>query len=228
LKSRIVVSVFVLLAFALVLMGCGGGGGGGIATTTPDTTTASVRQIAAGDRVVYSLSGTTRAVVSGTMTITTSADAAWSTLPGRHLQQTASIDLSIDGKSYVVVNTIYLSQSTAGAQYHLGSEGAKLTNYVNDPIAWPSPITTGQTWNYTSTYSDGSSETVRNNVIGAETVSGVSCYKIECTTTSTEGNSVETDWFAPGLGYPVKSVMAVQVDATTRLDLIATLTSKNF
>lgn len=223
-KSRIVVSALILLALALA--GCGGGGGGGTSTAIiPSSTT---RQIQAGDRLVYSLTGATKSSVTGTLTITASNGTAWSTLPGRHIELTETLDCSVDGHPYINVVTVYMTQTTDGAQYDLGADEIKLQTYTGAPIMFQGSMSTGQTWSYSATYSDSSSDTTHYSVIGTERVAGYDCFKLQCATTSTTGDSFETTWFSPDLGYPVKSNLAIQLDETTRLDLVGTLTSKNF
>lgn len=227
-------AVLVFLICTIALAGCGGGGGGSASIATGNVS----RQLQVGDRVVYTVTGTTRASITGTATMVVS-DASdlepLISISGRLLKVATSYNLSVDGKETVYTSTMYEIQTTDGTLYYYGSSDANgnvlMSSCDHDPVDIPSPINVGNTWTYTAQFNDNTSSTDTCSVLALESVSGRMAYKIEdINQDSSDGGSSSTNykWFVPDLGIPVKLTGSVQYTDGTYLDLTLLLQSKNF
>lgn len=190
---------------ALALAGCGGGGGGGGSVSQ---TGSVVRQIQPGDYLVYSVSGTTRAAVTGTLTTTVQRAPIAPVAGLAVLRMDSAFQLAVDGQPFVITLTSCCGQFADGSVAYLGDASANgyrtIKTWSATPLQYTSPVSVGQSWQYDVTYTDGTSESRSSTVLALEAVNGQMAYKIQSITRGTYGEGIETEWFVPDFGYPVK------------------------
>lgn len=218
-----------LILCVAVVAGCGGGGGGGPAAVP---TGATMRQLQPGDQVVYAVTGTTRAGVSGTVTETVQTDAAG--VPkygGRCMKVVMVYNLTFDGTPWLYSGTVYAEQAADGTVYEFGSINSdgdyRTLSTVGAPVMYPGTLSTGESASYVAHLADGTTDNTSWAVIGLESVGGRMAYRVHTVTTNGADVSEETEWLVPDWGCPVRMQMSFQASGV-RVDLVATLQSKNF
>lgn len=264
-NSNLVISLVILSLLAAVcisLTGCGGGGGGDGTYFNPpidggggggnqnNPPTSVIRQIQPGNRVVYSLSGTATSTtdgdtenmqVSGTVTATVhECSTVYPRYYGRPLKIVWNWSANMSGVPFTHSVTEYIEQVDDGTIYYRGSsESGVIANSDKPAIGYKSPMSRGLTWDYEAVYENGVITQFCANVLGIETVSGQSAYKIHITASGTiNGSSVNNEfyyWFAPSWGFSVRQygrvTQVMEIDDTptlVTLDVNMIAVSKNF
>jgi len=225
--AKVTLIIAVLAVVITVCPGCGGGGG---SASIP--TSATIRQIASGNQVVYNVSGTASSgaqsgPVTGTTTMTAYADTITPIVGNRAFRLVTELDLTYNGTHYPVNGTSYIEQDASGTIYDTGSEGERLASATAAPVMYASPIATGQTHSFTSTYSDLVVEQNDYVVLGKEAAAGYESYKVHSTWSSGSTTGSGDDWLVPDLGMPVRMTVTT-MDSGIVFSLTATMVSKNF
>jgi hypothetical protein len=264
-NSNLVSSLVILWLLAAVcvsLTGCGGGGGGDGTYFNPpidggggggnqnNPPTSVIRRIQPGNRVVYSVSGTATSTtdgdtktmqMSGTITATVhECSTLYPGYDGRPLKIVWNWSGNMSGVPFTYSVTEYIEQGDDGTIYYRGSaEYGLIANSDKPVIYYKSPMSRGLTWDWEAVHENGDRRQVYANVLGVETVSGQSAYKIHNIESGTiEGipaNSEYYDWFAPSWGFSVRQygrvTQVMEIDGTptlVTLDLNMIAVSKNF
>lgn len=222
-----------VIALGLIsIVGTGGGGGGSAGDGksyqdgTEDTT---VRTAQAGDYAVETLTGTITLVSTGisadwTATIRSEMLSSTTEVNGATvniLRETMSQTLTFAGDSISATSMIdyYFTQDASGNVYRYGEydydESTEKT--VTSPAAGyylllPSPFDVGTIWDYSATFSDGSTDVGNGNVTGTANVSvpagNYIAFEASYSSHSSLYNGTETGtaYYVPGLGFSIKQV----------------------
>lgn len=228
-------AMILLVSLAVAaLPGCGGGGGGGGASSIsaePIATSDTMRQLQPGDMLTYSVTGSTRAPVAGTATVTTQTASVQPYPTMRLMEVTTQIDVTVAGQQAQSTVIDYLAQTPTGTLIKVGSivDGVNRfgSDFSPDPIHCPSPVAVDATWAYKTTYGDSSTDNTSCWVSAMEAANGRMAYKVITTIQGPAGTTTRQDWVVPDLGYPAKMVWS-QAIAGGMVDLTANLTNKSF
>lgn len=241
-SSVVVMSIASLfLGVAVVLSNCGGGGGGGGGNNLPSIAlkTDNVRIEQPNDSWTYSVSGN---IVSGgttyslTGTQTTLILTSTKTAPGGHACKVeySSTSLVVNSNPEAPFSQYtYFEQDAAGNNYKYGEGDGSTDKWITSPAAGyvldtKSPVSIGDNYSYTVTFSNGDTQTFSATVIGKEYVTtGVANYESYKATMSQTTNYVSgsytkevltgTVWIVPGLEM-VKQEMNVKRYIGSSLD----------
>lgn len=226
-----------LVLIACLAAGCGGGGG-----LTPPALSDTVRQMQAGDRWIYSVTGTATEgsdsiAVVGTLTKTVTGETVG--ISGDETARIVTWSGTVSGVGYT--NTVdtkeYLFQDADGSIWTYGGEdsgdvywivpeGTGRNQYVWSPLAvnheWGSHEETseGGSFDRSLTVTEITSITVPNGLYDV--------YKVEGTGMFAGSPSDEELWWAPQIGAPVQQrIIAVDSVSGRTLDLTLKLISRN-
>ena len=250
-KKRYSLLFVIPVVLTILLLGCGGGGGGG-STPAPNLIslkTSTIRTMQAGD--TWNLSGT-GTYSSGGSTVNISASGSETILSSTKQSPVTSINcldsfltLSLSGPSGIPASLSfhgYEFQDSTGTIYECGDNDGSGDIWVSAAsggyfVSSQSPMAPNQSYGSSVTYTDGSTATITEHIIGTENVNTnagyYEAYKIleNATFTYTDGtSSVESNivWFVPGLGTVKETLNVTYYTGSTitgNLTLTIALTS---
>jgi len=221
---------FALLLVLVVLAGCGGGGGG---NTVAPPINSTIRQIHAGDQVVYAFTGAYTPLgsaplpMTGTLTVTIYNDTVSPTYGTRALKGIMEGTFWANESSMSLVTTGYIEQGADGSLYDTGSSDARLVSSVGTPYDCKSPLASGAQWSYTAHYSDGLTLAWDYTVIGTEVVGGQTAYRVHWTSVKNGATCSGDNWMVPDWGRNIRETVTMSNSDGSIAGTI-TLTSKNF
>lgn len=241
-RTRVIVMslAILFLSIGVVLSNCGGGGGGGGGNNLPSIAlkTDNVRIEQPNDSWTYSASGT---IASGgttyslTGTQTTLILTSTKTAPGGHAckveySSTALVVNSNPEAPYL--HYTYFDQDGAGNSYTYGEGDGSTDKWITSPASGyvldvKSPVSIGDNYSHTVTYSNGDTETFSATVIGKEYVAtGIAnyeSYKATMTQTTNYASGTYTKEVITGTVWVVPGLEMVKQEANIKRYIGSTL-----
>jgi len=230
-KKKCSVLFVVPLVLTILLLDCGGGGGGSTPAPNPIALkTSTIRNLQSGDTWNFSGSGTYSSDGSTVNISASGSETILSSTKQDPITSTNCLDsfltLSLSGPSGIPASISfhgYEFQDSTGTIYECGENDGSGDIWVSAAsggyfVSSQSPVATNQSYGNSVTYTDGSTATITEHVIGTENVNTnagyYEAYKIleNATVNYNDGTSAvesNTIWFVPGLGM-VKETLNVK------------------